>query len=69
MSKKTIIITRAVPGSGKTTITNCIVSELKKNSITVAIHSTDEYFIVKEKYIFEIDKLGNYHEKNLNRLK
>jgi len=69
MSKKTIIITRAVPGSGKTTITNCIVSELKKNSITVAIHSTDEYFIVKEKYIFEIDKLGNYHEKNLNRFK
>ena len=30
MIKKTVIINRAVPGSGKTTITNCIVNELKK---------------------------------------
>lgn len=65
MIKKTVIINRAVPGSGKTTITNCLVNELEKNKIKVAIHSTDEYFMIKEKYVFEIAKLGNYHEKNL----
>ena len=65
MIKKTIIINRAVPGSGKTTITNCIVNELKKNNISVSIHSTDEYFIVGNKYIFNIEKLNNYHQENL----
>ncbi len=65
MIKKTVIINRAVPGSGKTTITNCIVNELKKNSISVSIHSTDEYFMVGNKYLFNIEKLNDYHQKNL----
>jgi len=63
--KKTIIINRAVPGSGKTTITNCIVSKLKENGVNVAIHSTDEYFMVKDRYVFEIEYLGGYHQKNI----
>jgi len=63
--KKTVIINRAVPGSGKTTITNRIVNKLEKNKVTVAIHSTDEYFMFKNQYIFEIDKLYEYHQKNL----
>ena len=62
---KTVIINRAVPGSGKTTITNCIVNELKENNISVAIHSTDEYFMVGNKYVFVIEHLGQYHKKNL----
>ena len=62
---KTIIINRAVPGSGKTTITNCIVDELKKNNIDVKIHSTDEYFMVGNRYVFDIEKLDEYHSKNL----
>jgi tRNA uridine 5-carbamoylmethylation protein Kti12 len=62
---KTIIITRAVPGSGKTTITNCILDELKANNLEVAIHSTDEFFMVGNKYVFDIEKLGEYHDKNL----
>ena len=65
MIKKTVIINRAVPGSGKTTITNCIVETLKKNNISVAIHSTDEYFMIDNKYIFDIEKLGQYHQQNL----
>jgi len=65
MIKKTVIINRAVPGSGKTTITNCIVDKLKKNNISVAIHSTDEYFMVENRYLFTIEKLGEYHENNL----
>jgi len=65
MIKKTVIINRAVPGSGKTTITNCIVNELKENNISVAIHSTDEYFMVGNRYVFQLEKLGYYHDKNL----
>lgn len=69
MIKKTVIINRAVPGSGKTTITNCIVDELQKNNITVSVHSTDEYFMVGNKYEFEIEKLGEYHNRNFNSFK
>ncbi len=65
MIKKTVIITRAVPGSGKTTITNCIVDKMKQNNVDVSVYSTDEYFMVKNQYIFEIDKLYEYHQKNL----
>ena len=66
---KTVIINRAVPGSGKTTITNCIVDELKQKNIDVAIHSTDEYFMVGNKYMFDISKLNSYHQKNLLEFK
>jgi broad-specificity NMP kinase len=69
MTSKIVIINRAVPGSGKTTITNCIVEELKNIDINTAVHSTDEYFMVKEKYIFNIDKLGKYHDQNLNEFR
>jgi len=65
MIKKTVIINRAVPGSGKTTITNCIVDELINNNIKVAIHSTDEYFMIENKYVFDITKLFKYHQQNL----
>lgn len=63
--KKTVIINRAVPGSGKTTITSRIVEHLKNKGATVSIHSTDEYFMVDGRYVFEIEKLGTYHAKNL----
>jgi len=69
MIKKTVIINRAVPGSGKTTITNCIVDELKKNNISVSIHSTDEYFMIGNRYVFKLEKLGKYHEQNLKEFK
>ncbi len=65
MIKKTVIINRAVPGSGKTTITNCILRELKNNDINVAVHSTDEYFMVENRYVFDITKLYKYHQNNL----
>ena len=65
MINKTVIINRAVPGSGKTTITNSIVNHLKQNNIKVSVHSTDEYFMVDNRYLFELEKLGDYHEKNI----
>lgn len=64
--RKTVIMNRAVPGSGKTTITNCVVGELRRNNVNVAIHSTDEYFMRDGKYIFEIKNLGKHHQSNLN---
>jgi tRNA uridine 5-carbamoylmethylation protein Kti12 len=66
---KTVIINRAVPGSGKTTITNCIVEELIVNDISISVHSTDEYFMVGNKYIFDIEKLNIYHQENFLEFK
>ena len=67
--KKTVIINRAVPGSGKTTISNSIVNTLKKYNLDICIHSTDEYFMVKDKYIFEIENLNTYHQKNIKNFR
>ncbi len=66
---KTVIINRAVPGSGKTTMTRCITDELEKNKIPYAIHSTDEFFMVGNRYVFDITKLNEYHKKNLQNFK
>ena len=63
--EKVVIINRAVPGSGKTTLTNCIVDELKNNNLTISIHSTDEYFMENGQYLFDIEKLETYHQNNL----
>jgi len=64
--QKTVIINRAVPGSGKTTISNCILDSLKDHHLEIAIHSTDEYFMtIDGKYDFSIDKLYVNHQQNL----
>lgn len=69
MTKKTVIINRAISGSGKSTITNCIVEELKSNNISVSVHSTDDFFTIKGRYVFDFDKLGGYHKKNFESFK
>ena len=63
--KKTVIINRAVPGSGKTTISNKIVEYLSKRELHVVVHSTDKYFMIDGRYVFKMEKLGIYHRKNL----
>jgi len=66
VSIRTAIITRAVPGSGKTSMTNCIVEYLLKRGVTVAVHSTDQYFMTKDgKYDFDISRLYENHALNL----
>ena len=65
--KKIAIINRAVSGSGKTTLTKNIVKELKNNNLDVVIHSTDEYFMENGKYMFDINKLEEYHKKNFQQ--
>jgi len=67
MNKKTVIINRAVPGSGKTTITKEIVNTLNINNIPVKVCSTDEFFLIDDgRYDFDITKLYEYHQKNLD---
>ena len=65
--KKTVIINRAVVGSGKTTIAKCIAQTVKSADLTAAIHSTDDYFLTSSgRYDFIPDKLKEYHRKNQN---
>ena len=63
--KKTVIINRAVPGSGKTTITKCILKALEEKNISSAIHSTEEYSMENGKYVFDVKKLKDFHDQNL----
>lgn len=65
MCKKTVIINRAVPGSGKTSITRCIVNSLSEAGYSCGIHSTDEFFMEKGRYRFDIRKLNGFHQQNL----
>ncbi len=62
---KIVIINRAVPGSGKTTISKSIVEYMLSKKIQTNIHSTDNFFLTKDnEYIFDITKLNEYHNKN-----
>lgn len=64
--QKTVIINRAIPGSGKTMISRCIKETLENRGITVSIHSTDDYFLTETKtYQFDVYKLAENHAKNL----
>ena len=62
---KTIIINRAVPRSGKTTITRHITQSLQSVGLQVVNHSTDDFFMNDGRYCFDIKKLNEYHQRNL----
>jgi len=62
---KTVIINRAVPGSGKTTISKSIMRHLKAKGLSLSIHSTDDFFMIDGKYYFDITKLYEYHLLNI----
>ena len=63
--RKTVIINRAVPGSGKTTLSCNITDACKKAGLSVANHSTDDFFMEDNRYCFKAAKLHNYHLCNL----
>lgn len=62
---KTVIINRAVSGSGKTTLSKCVTTALRDRGLTVAVHSTDDFFMVNGRYAFDLEKLNGYHKQNL----
>jgi len=62
-----VIINRAVPGSGKSTISKCIIEKVLSVGLKATIHSTDEYFKTNENvYDFKPEKLEENHKKNLD---
>lgn len=62
---KTVIINRAVSGSGKPTLSRCVTDALRKRGISVAVHSTDDFFLKDGRYVFNLEKLNAYHAKTL----
>jgi predicted kinase len=61
---KLAIITRGVPGSGKSTFTKTLSDNAKKKRYTVDIHSTDNLCMVNGKYEFDFNKMNERHEQN-----
>lgn len=62
----TVIINRAVPGSGKTTISGNIKAEALRNGLSYSCRSTDDYFMTGDgRYVFNIQRLQEYHRLNL----
>ena len=67
--RKTVIINRAVPGSGKTTLSRCINTTLRNAGLQVVTHSTDDFFMMGNRYCFDICKLHEYHQQNLRNFR
>lgn len=63
--RRTVLVNRAVPGSGKSSFAREIRKTLEAAGISVRIHSTDDYFMVGDRYVFDLRKLGEYHRRNL----
>ena len=66
---KTVLINRAVPGSGKTTFSKNIFAAVSAAGLSIAVHSTDEYFMRDGRYVFDVSMLGEYHRRNLAAFK
>jgi predicted kinase len=61
---RTVIINRAVPGSGKTTLSRNIASSLRGAGLSIANHSTDDFFMADGRYCFDLTRLYTYHQWN-----
>lgn len=59
---KKLILMRGISGSGKSTLAQKIQKELGG-----MIFSTDDFFMQDGKYLFDIKKLSEYHQKNKDR--
>ncbi|MEJ8600411.1 AAA family ATPase [Helicobacter pylori] len=73
-SNKLVIINRAIPGGGKTSLTKQIEELAKSLGCSISVHSTDEYFIQIDeegfrRYVFDKKKLNEYHQNNQEAFK
>ncbi len=73
-SNKLVIINRAIPGGGKTSLTKQIEELAKSLRYSISVHSTDEYFIQIDeegirRYVFDKKKLNEYHQNNQKAFK
>lgn len=62
---RTVIMNRAVPGSGKTSLSRCITDAIRAAGLSIANHSTDDFFMEDGRYCFDLTKLAVYHHWNL----
>lgn len=70
MKNKLVLINRAVPGSGKSSVTKCIVQYAETIGYRTAVHSTDDFFMTPSgAYAFDPIKLFDYHMQNLEDFK
>lgn len=60
-----IIIMRALPGSGKSSLSKVIADSFAKYGIQCLVHSTDDIFLKQNQSVFDAEKLAQYHEMNL----
>ena len=60
-NKNIVFILRGLPGSGKSIVANKL-AESSKSSI---IHSTDDYHIKNNEYVFDGSRVKEYHRMNL----
>lgn len=61
---------RGITGSGKSTVSHALISAYQQEGLSVAVHSTDNYFIDQEgHYAFDGTKLSKYHQKNIEAFK
>ena len=51
---------RGIPGAGKSTVTRW----LSENFRGTAVHSTDAYHMLGDYYVYQHDKVAEYHNKN-----
>jgi len=67
--KKTVIINRGIPASGKSSFAKEIVATFEQNGLCALRCSTDSFFMVEGEYKFDVSKLREYHIKNQQRFK
>lgn len=60
-SEKKLILMRGLPGSGKSTLAK------KLAGANGVVYSTDDFFMVKGEYVYDSSKIGEYHNRNLER--
>lgn len=59
--KKELVLMRGLPGSGKSTKAKKIAGEIG------VVYSTDDFFMVDGKYLYDPKLIGENHEKNFQR--
>jgi tRNA uridine 5-carbamoylmethylation protein Kti12 len=61
---KKLMIPRGLPGSGKSFLSNVLALEAIEIGKTCIICSTDDFFMINGRYIFDINKLNTNHRLN-----
>lgn len=60
------VINRGVPGSGKSTFIKTLQALAEAQGLSMAVHSTDDKFMVDGEYKWDMKLVGRYHGENLD---